>query len=285
MSSFGQNLKKFRKEKKLSQKVLAQKLGVGQTTIANYETDFRFPNEGNLRQLADILQVSVDELLGRKRAKSVMPLVENIEERVQLFVKHMVSFEDDLAIKMVIDLAAEGYDVLDIHQYFLKETLYYVGDLWEKGQISIALEHHITSVIDQIIALLSVYLKRKPSIDKKAVFLTPSNEPHTIGLKMVREVFKAFGWKTYFLGTDLPWIEIVRLVKSEGIDLVVISITLQQNINQTQALVDYVRSNCQTTIMIGGQALHLKNQIIKRIQPDYYTESREDLNDLLKSIS
>jgi methanogenic corrinoid protein MtbC1 len=285
MKSFGQNLKKFRKEKKYSQKVLAEKLGVGQTTIANYETDFRFPNEQLLKSLADILEISIDELLGRNQVEKVIPLITDIDQKVKQFLELVMNYDDEEAIELVLDLARKGFDVLDIYHYFIRETLYLVGDLWEKGEISIAMEHHITAVIDRVLIITSTYTKKKPTIKKKAVFLTLSNEPHLIGVKIVREYFRTFGWKTYFLGTDLPWKEILRLMKSEQIDVICISVTLQQNINQSQAFVEYIRENTKAKVMIGGQALHLKNQIITQINPDYYTDNREELLELLNKIS
>ena len=65
MSDFATRLRELRVDADLRQKDLADALGVAQTTIANYEQGARFPDEMNLRRIADHLNVSLDYLLGR----------------------------------------------------------------------------------------------------------------------------------------------------------------------------------------------------------------------------
>ena len=59
------NLKKIRKQKGISQVQLALKLGVSQNTVSRYETGERQADYQTLIMLADILDVTVDYLIGR----------------------------------------------------------------------------------------------------------------------------------------------------------------------------------------------------------------------------
>lgn len=61
----GERLKCLRREKKISQAVLAEAIGVGQSSIASYESDERNPSYEVLCLLADYFDVSTDYLLGR----------------------------------------------------------------------------------------------------------------------------------------------------------------------------------------------------------------------------
>ena len=65
MSAFAANLKKIRKNKKVSQKVVAQQLGYGYTAIANYESGRNEPSIDDLIKIADYFDISVDYLLER----------------------------------------------------------------------------------------------------------------------------------------------------------------------------------------------------------------------------
>ena len=56
--SFGSRLKQTRKSKNLTQKQLAEKLGVNNTTIANYENEVSSPKEDILLKIFDVLNVS-----------------------------------------------------------------------------------------------------------------------------------------------------------------------------------------------------------------------------------
>lgn len=62
---FSTNLKHLREEKGLSQSRLAEKIGVNQTTIARWEDDNRVPTIDNAIDVADALNVSLIDLLGK----------------------------------------------------------------------------------------------------------------------------------------------------------------------------------------------------------------------------
>lgn len=61
---FFENLKKARLRKGLSQVQLAEQLGVAKSTYSMYESGNREPNVQTVKKIADILNVSTDELLG-----------------------------------------------------------------------------------------------------------------------------------------------------------------------------------------------------------------------------
>lgn len=63
---FPQRLKELRLKKGLTQTEIGKKIGVKQSTFTNWENGKREPNFETLIKLADLLEVSVDLLLGRK---------------------------------------------------------------------------------------------------------------------------------------------------------------------------------------------------------------------------
>lgn len=59
----GNNIKKARKEKNISQKDMAKKLNIPSSTYSNYENNNREPNALTLKKIADALSVDVNYLL------------------------------------------------------------------------------------------------------------------------------------------------------------------------------------------------------------------------------
>lgn len=59
------NIKRIRKLNNLYQKELADKVGTSSQVISNWERGYTKPNDEDLISLADALNCSVDELLGR----------------------------------------------------------------------------------------------------------------------------------------------------------------------------------------------------------------------------
>lgn len=65
MATFNERLKGLRKQRGLSQRALANELGVGNSTIAMYESGQREPDHEMTEAIADYFNVDIDYLLGR----------------------------------------------------------------------------------------------------------------------------------------------------------------------------------------------------------------------------
>lgn len=65
MATFGELLQELRKDKRLSQKQLADVIAVTTGTISNYENDQHLPDIEKLIMLANYFDVTTDYLLGR----------------------------------------------------------------------------------------------------------------------------------------------------------------------------------------------------------------------------
>lgn len=62
--NFNENLKNARLKKGLSQKDVAEKIGVAKSTYSLYESGSREPNVQTIKKISDVLDVSADDLLG-----------------------------------------------------------------------------------------------------------------------------------------------------------------------------------------------------------------------------
>lgn len=67
---FAKRLKCLREEQKLTQKELAEKLGISPSAIGMYESEKRNPDTHMLNILANFFNVSVDYLLGRNNIRN-----------------------------------------------------------------------------------------------------------------------------------------------------------------------------------------------------------------------
>jgi len=60
---FARNLKQLRSKLGLTQQELADRLGVGQATIASYEAGTRHPKLNQVEHIAEVLKASIKDLL------------------------------------------------------------------------------------------------------------------------------------------------------------------------------------------------------------------------------
>ncbi|MCK5161018.1 MAG: helix-turn-helix transcriptional regulator [Candidatus Aureabacteria bacterium] len=61
--SIGQNIKKYRKRRKLTQVQLAEKIGVVQSNVHRWEANLITPSIDTVKKLSKILKVSTDNLI------------------------------------------------------------------------------------------------------------------------------------------------------------------------------------------------------------------------------
>ena len=61
-------IKRLREAAGLRQYELAERMGVKQASVSAWESGLAMPSAANLLKLADVLDCTVDEPLGRKRA-------------------------------------------------------------------------------------------------------------------------------------------------------------------------------------------------------------------------
>ncbi|MDE6292470.1 MAG: helix-turn-helix domain-containing protein, partial [Bacilli bacterium] len=89
---FGENLKNLRKRKKISQEVLAEKVGVSRQSVSKWETGDAYPEMNNILELCKIFHCRINELVN----DSILD-VDSLDEDVKSCV---VKFKSDQQRKM-----------------------------------------------------------------------------------------------------------------------------------------------------------------------------------------
>lgn len=104
-----ENLKKLREEAGISQKHLAEAIGVSQQSVNKYENHNIEPDIGTLIRMADFFNTSVDYLIGhstlRHRLEPVTPYELNAQERAVMDGFRKLSSKQKNCVATVI----EGY--------------------------------------------------------------------------------------------------------------------------------------------------------------------------------
>ncbi|MGE8038128.1 helix-turn-helix domain-containing protein [Lysinibacillus sp. NPDC093692] len=113
---FGQNLAKLRKERKLSQYDLAEKMNFSRGKIANYEQGTRQPDFETLQMFADFFDVSTDFLLGRTDTPNINS--KNSEPSLQAWLRQE---NTDLSESERDELGSEIEDYLAVRKQRILE--------------------------------------------------------------------------------------------------------------------------------------------------------------------
>ena len=306
MSDFGTRLKLARKNKKMTQKELARRLGVEQSAISNYEKNFRFPVASVLKELADLLEVSVDYLLGRSEASPEVsdPHLrgddhrhpERLKEISEKLKALQIQFFEDLrsgkfeqASALVINHRDPEVKLLDYYEHVIQPTLAQVGRLWAQGELSVAEEHLISSAVDPLMTLLEQKKAGHPGVNKSltAAFMLPGAEEHAFPLRMTTEVFKQHGWHILYLGRSIPVSSLEDLFTKNKVDLLVLSVTLSVHLNSCETLIRAVKAlnpQIRPSIMVGGAAVEGEWMALNQLGADLYLPTLRALDEAMEEI-
>lgn len=85
--TLGESIKKRREELKLSQECVADRLGVSRQAVSKWETNQSEPTAGNLIQLADILEISLSELVVPHKTEEKQSAFEKDEKKPNLILR------------------------------------------------------------------------------------------------------------------------------------------------------------------------------------------------------
>ena len=111
MIKIGENIRKYRRERELSQETLAERLNVSFQTVSKWERGETHPDITMLPSLASFFNVSVDTLLGVQEineAESVKSILESIRELEMHYEYDKIREKIDEALK----LYPNNYDLL-----------------------------------------------------------------------------------------------------------------------------------------------------------------------------
>lgn len=281
---FSERIRLQRKEKGLTQQMIATALGVGQTTVANYENGTRLPDFDKLSAYADLFGVSVDYLLGRSSEHQPIkqPLQPEAEVGYQFsdYMDSLLSCDKSKAVRILLALLAAGRPGEELYTDFMERALKEVGRMWERGDLPIWKEHCISEITLESMALIKDR-NQVPVRDKKTLLaLVPGAETHSIGLRMISDRLETQGFQIIFLGNNIPTDNILQAIRENKPEAVLLSVTMARHVDTVVLVIDKIKQTFGTrapAILIGGAAFEGLKQVENITGADKYCHTFEDV--------
>lgn len=203
---------------------------------------------GRLAGLSDDgLAALLNEATDRRARATSNAFVERILESAQRFK----SAECEQTLTLAIAMLPPQQLVSDVVQPLLRE----VGERWHRGEFAISQERLVSTIVRRHVGLmLDAYdrnARRAP-----IVFATLPGERHELGLLTSAMMCASRGFKTHYLGPDLPPAEIARYAREVDAAIVALSVVLQERaVDVPLQLAELVNHLPETTaVWLGGAA-------------------------------
>lgn len=154
------------------------------------------------------------------------------------FVAALLTLREEEAARVVDGALASGVSWRDVYLRLFEPALQRVGDLWERGELSVAGEHLITGIVQRLLHRLSLSLPAAPEANApSALVACVEGEMHTLGGRMVADFLQAQGWRVWYLNGYLPSDHLLEAVRGHLPDAVVLSVAGDEHAPQLAATV------------------------------------------------
>lgn len=129
-----------------------------------------------------------------------------------------------------------------------------VGEAWQQGELEIRHEHFLTEVLCELLGSLRVPLDERAQ-GPLVLCGTLPGERHGLGLQMAALVLAAAGWRTLYLGTEVPVPEFVALARDLQASAVAVSVSRASGGRQTVGRLRRLRNGVprRVRLVVGGE--------------------------------
>lgn len=187
-------------------------------------------------------------------------------------------------VETVKRLLGEGAGIKEIYFDLIQRSMYRIGRLWDRQKIGIASERIATDISNTVIGLLYPLISAAPKNGLKIIITCIDKEHHSIGARIVADIFELNGWKTFFLGACMPCCEILKSVYEIKPDVVGISSNFNLNLPRLIRLIEEIkREHPLQEIIIGGQIFSGGGEeIVEKYKSVKYVSSLKMLDKYIK---
>jgi diguanylate cyclase (GGDEF)-like protein/PAS domain S-box-containing protein len=175
----------------------------------------------------------------------------------QAYGETMRTGDPAAATAVIDDALRHKLSAPEIQSRLIAPAMRQIGELWERGGLTVAQEHLACAVSYHVLTRLYPGLLRHSTRQGDTVVVAAVHgEHHVLGLRMVADVFDGAGFDVRFLGADVPESSLLTWVQEHEPAVVALGVTMPLGAatlaRQLQTLRDLAPS---IQLVIGGQGV------------------------------
>ena len=230
-------------------------------------------------KISKIANLSKDEVLEKISEMSDETKPE-IEFFIDQFTISMVEM-DEVRFERLLSDAIHKYGFEQSMTQIIYPFLRKIGILWLSNNINPAQEHFISNLIRQKIIVAIDNLEHEVMKSAKTVVLfLPEDEMHELGLLFFHYIVKRKGYKTYYLGQNVPFPDLKKSVEKVNADII---LGIVSYVSSEKQVVDYLAVLDETfghkQIIMTGRPVYDREGLLPESIQTFKTP--EDLDNLL----
>jgi methanogenic corrinoid protein MtbC1 len=182
------------------------------------------------------------------------------------------------AVAEVVNAVRDGLDVRSAYIDVLLAAQREIGRLWHLSEVTVAEEHMVTFTTQRTMNVLVHAAKPAPPNGKTAIIAAVVTNTHDIGLRAVADLYQIAGWRSIFLGADVPMEDLPGMINYFQADLLLLGATLSTQLPRVQQAIAAARASSELSvkIIVGGSAFDEATDLWKKVGADGYAARVDD---------
>lgn len=204
-----------------------------------------------------------------------------ISEAIYLhYLNSLLDGDKKQCYHIVYNLIENGTSLREIFVNLFQRSMYRVGQMWENDRCSIADEHIATRITESLVEYVVSNFQSHKQLSKTVVVTCIDKEFHELGARMVSGYLEALGYKVFFIGSNLPQNEVLKIIQEKKPDLVAVSNNFYLNFTRLVSLLNAIQKEYpDQQVIVGGQALaEGTDDIFKDYSKVHYVSSLDALD-------
>jgi MerR family transcriptional regulator, light-induced transcriptional regulator len=197
-----------------------------------------------------------------------------LKQMADSYLEFLLAGNRQKASQLVLDAVDNNVNVKDIYLHIFQPVQYEIGRLWQLNKISVAQEHYCTAATQLIMSQLYPYVFSSERNGKKLIATSVAGDLHEIGVRMVADFFEMEGWDTYYLGANTPIESILKTIREQKAQLLLVSATMAYHVRAIADLIMAVKRDSRTAqvkIMVGGYPFNAAPDLWKTVGADAHS--------------
>ena len=193
-------------------------------------------------------------------------------EKMELTLKEkmleLLMRNDTKSLVDIFETYSQFFGLVKFYERLLAPVMYKVGEMWEAGRLNVATEHVCSNAAHTLVKIINERASRNPEGNRKTLKIlicTPEGEYHSLGCMVIESFLRSKGYSVSNIAPSLPSDSVIAFASKYNPDLIMISMTLADNIDSANKLINKILESriSVSHILVGGigiESIKIKDQ-------------------------
>ncbi len=198
--------------------------------------------------------------------------ITSLDETAKNYAREAVRGDETACAAIIDQLLRQGVPLIRIYQHILSTSMDLIGRWYIAEAIDEGQEHLASAITERMMSRVLQYAQPLKDDAKVAVLGCVPNNYHSIGLRMISDYLRLSGWRTIYLGANVPVRAFLSAVREHRPSMVLVSCAREEGHDDLIELIKQTREfgENKVTIGVGGRSVQDAPEVFLSAGADFF---------------